>query len=492
MMIGWFLATVLPAICLATVELKNHNHEEMVAVMDEVHKACPDITYRYHLAGKTTQGRLLEVIVFSDNPTKHEKEEPEFKYVGNMHGNEVVGREMLLKLMDVMCREYKANNPEYRRLIDNTRIHLLPSMNPDGHEIAMNAPGPDKGWTVGRANADGIDLNRNFPDLNLVQYMNEAMKHLDDNNHLLSEWFQQSQLHPDIENDKKLAPETKMMIDWIMKLPFVLSANLHGGDLVANYPYDESRTGAQTEYTASPDDKTFRHLAEVYATNHAIMAKPHEPCDMTGDTFPHGITNGAKWYSVNGGMQDFNYLATNCYEITLELGCNKFPENKDMAKYWDENKDAMLEYMWQTHIGIKGRVRGSDGQGIADARIAVNNITAGANQPINHDVTSTSPLGEFWRLLTPGQYEITVTPPADLADQYGSDTKRVTVRKNKHQEAQRVYFTLPRLEEDNSVQQNAPFEREYEDLLSYLDDDEIERLLSLKRELQYKINNQKE
>ena len=56
------------------------------------------------------------------------------------------------------------------------------------------------------------------------------------------------------------------VMKWIMSRPFVLSANLHGGSLVANYPFDgNNHTDHSDGYSATPDDALFRHLAKVYA-----------------------------------------------------------------------------------------------------------------------------------------------------------------------------------------------------------------------------------
>ena len=66
-----------------------------------------------------------------------------------MHGNEVVGRELLLKLIDYMCDVIKEgydddDSRDIIWLLENTRMHFMPSMNPDGWELANSLPRNDK------------------------------------------------------------------------------------------------------------------------------------------------------------------------------------------------------------------------------------------------------------------------------------------------------------------------------------------------------------
>lgn len=96
-------------------------------------------------------------------------------------------------------------------------------------------------------------------------------------------------------------------------------------------------------------------------------------------------------------MQDFNYIHSNCFEVTFELSCCKFPSAVELPREWRLNKNSLLTFMEAVHWGVKGTVTDSEGEPILDADVVV----AG----INHNVT-TSNRGEYWRLLLPGNFEL--------------------------------------------------------------------------------------
>lgn len=54
-------------------------------------------------------------------------------------------------------------------------------------------------------------------------------------------------------------------------------------------------------------------------------------------------------------MSDFNYLHSNCFEITVELGCVKFPPEEALYTLWQHNKEPLLTFMEMVSPGAWGR-----------------------------------------------------------------------------------------------------------------------------------------
>lgn len=182
-----------------------HSYDHLTALLHNLTATYPQIS-KLHSIGKSVQSRDLWAIEISDNIDTEELGEPKFKYVGNMHGNEAIGRQVLIFLIQYLLENYQKED-RITKLIDNVDIFIMPSMNPDGFEVANE--GECDGIT-GRENANHFDLNRNFPD----------------------------QFDPN--TGKRRQPETDALIKWIESTNFILSANLHGGSVVASYPWDDS------------------------------------------------------------------------------------------------------------------------------------------------------------------------------------------------------------------------------------------------------------
>ena len=49
----------------------HHDFEKMVELMEEVHKACPEITRLYNLTEPSVEGRNLTVLEITENPGLH-------------------------------------------------------------------------------------------------------------------------------------------------------------------------------------------------------------------------------------------------------------------------------------------------------------------------------------------------------------------------------------------------------------------------------------
>jgi carboxypeptidase D len=111
-------------------EFTYHQHDQLTKQLHLLQKAYSDLARVYSI-GKSVDNRDLWVIEISTNPGQHVLLQPEVKLIANIHGNEPVGRELLLILAQHLLEKFGVD-PEITRLVNSTRIHLLPSLNPDG------------------------------------------------------------------------------------------------------------------------------------------------------------------------------------------------------------------------------------------------------------------------------------------------------------------------------------------------------------------------
>ncbi len=336
-----------------TIEIGYHDYFETEAYLDSMHLLYPGITRKITI-GHSVQGRIISAFLITDYPDSQEAE-PEINFGGGIHGNEPVSIEMPLYLISYLLDNYGID-AWITYLIDNTEIWFVPLLNPDGRQIGA------------RRNANNIDLNRNFPvpDGSIGEDWTYAWE-----------------------------PETQALIDFYSQQNFIISTMFHGGALVVNYVWDYSPNPA-------PDSGVIQLISLGYSYRHGRM--------WTDGLGYHGTIHGWHWYPVFGSVQDWAYDSLSIIDLTIEVDNDKWPHPDSLPKFWDENRDAMIYLIEQTHTGISGVVTDSlTGEPVlAEVRAL----------EYGKEVFTDPDVGDYYKLLRDGFYTMQFSAPGYATKTY--------------------------------------------------------------------------
>ncbi|MEM9930355.1 MAG: M14 family zinc carboxypeptidase, partial [Bacteroidota bacterium] len=272
-------------------------------------------------------------------------------------GDETAGYWLLLQLAEYLLAE------DHTGLLREIEVYLNPLANPDGtfHRGNHTLVGATRG------NANGVDLNRNYPDP-------------DDGP------------HPD---GYDYQPETKIFMQAARNHSFDMALNIHGGAEVFNYPWDTYRQ-------RHPDTDWWRRISRDFASR---VQTASTRSGYFQDRH-NGVTNGHDWYPIAGSRQDYMNFFHRCREATLEVSNRKqFPASQ-LPKIWRYTRPALLGYLNEARFGAHGFVRDRVTGKPVKALVQVPGHDAH-----NSDIYADRNHGNFHRYLAAGDYQMLFSAP---------------------------------------------------------------------------------
>jgi|GEM_PF-1132611 len=322
-----------------------HNYAWLTAKLDSVHAQYPGLTKKVSI-GTSVQGRQLWAFLVSDYPDSSENE-AEVRFAANIHGNEPEGVELCIGMIDSLTQCY-GTVPEITDLVNNREIWFVPMFNPDGNTSQQ------------RYNANGVDLNRNYPIPNGTIPTAEV--------------------------------ETQHMMAWENGKRLVAGCMYHSGAQIVNYQWDY----ADSITAPLPDSRMINQVSIGYSSLNSTIYNSPNP------SFPYGVVFGWYWYPAPGSLQDWSYHVNSCVDLTIEISNTQTPPASQLPQLWADNREAMLYLIRQAGWGVQGVVTDSlSGAPLNRVQVSV----SGTGKPVYTD----SLAGDYHRMLMTGYYSLTFT-----------------------------------------------------------------------------------
>ena len=278
-------------------------YEVYVEMMQRWATDYPDLC-RLDTIGTSVQGRLILALNIKGQRNV-DIARPEFFYTSTIHGDEVTGYVLMLRLIDTLLTSH-GQSQRLTTLVDETDIYINPLANPDGTYRRGNHT--VQGAT--RYNANNIDLNRTFPD----PFSSPSTK--------------------------SLQPENQAMVDYANAHQFRMSANLHGGAEVLNYPWDSFLSAIRPH----PEAEWWKAVCKRF-----VDTCRRENRSYMTDVELSGYIAGGDWYIIPGGRQDYMNYYHNCLELTMEVSTTKTLDAEQLPAYWRYLNAALINYIGEVH-----------------------------------------------------------------------------------------------------------------------------------------------
>ncbi|KAH6943648.1 hypothetical protein HPB50_025032 [Hyalomma asiaticum] len=296
-------------------------------------------------------------------------------------------REVVLHLVEYML-EHAQSDPDVHWLLNNARLHVVPSVNIDGSDASI--PGDCSGMTGGE-NSNGVAINRNFPG---------AFERV------------AASSRPPVE------PESAAVLRLMRAHPALLTVLLFAGLRGVLYPYDDQpgpdmpwvRTGSTT-----PDDDVFqelsRRMVSLMAPNGTAPCAGKPPVGAANEGFANESLNDCSEHAPllaptsapqprRGSLADYAYAYEGSLPLSVFIGCCKYDDPRSLRGHFEQTYGPLLKLLRMADRGVRGTITNRRGEPVAGALLAINNRTVGfrSNQ-----------FGEFWRILVPGFYMLLVS-----------------------------------------------------------------------------------
>ncbi len=395
-------ATAVPA---QELDPAYHDLDEIDSELASLAEDFPDWVTVDSIGHSSEYGLPIMMAKLSDNPGRDEPE-PALLLIGQIHAEEVIGVEIVLRLMRQLLENL--DRDECRRRLEGLELYFIPTVNPEGLRVVHS--GQDVTFrkncrdNVGDGrfrylqgiggDSSGVDLNRNFS----LHWDRGDTLFQPLNNEYIYNYYRGPEPFSE--------PETRAVRDLILSRRFIFSINYHS-----------SRSGHNSELVIEPwywdgryppDDRAINALGDTLA---ALI--PSANGEWSYDCVRSGQRVGQE--------QEWAYQAAGTFMYLIEAGRSIQPDSTGLEAVVDANLDAAF-FMMDLALGQVGL----PGFGI----LSINVVDARSQEPLESFITveelddpvleprRTSELnGLFCRLMPAGDYGVSIT-------QYGYDPIR--------------------------------------------------------------------